>query len=492
LLKIRKFKCCKPVVFLIRISPMTKRLICLDFPLKVALVLLFLFAPPIFGEDELVFWNFWDPKFILPVIQKFEALHPGIKIRNEQLNWGNGLDKIVVAHANKRAPDICELGSTWTGKFMSEGALIDLTEKVRDLSDKLAMWEPATWNGKIYGVPWLVGTRVLFFNKALFRESGLSPQNPPETWDDLINCAQKIHNPKNGIYGIGINAGEGHILYKKFLPFVWGNGGRILDETGKFVFDSLETKEALSFYQRLMVYGLKEKQDILDDAFKRGKLGMEISGSWNFARYPKEAPNLEYDVALIPRPGKNKGHTSSFLGGEILVLFKGCKNPDMAAEFLKFITKAEYALPITKEALVSFPASKEAFSDPFFSADPRFAIFIKQMETAVHPPVHPLWIELESIINDAVEKVLYGGDIDAGLKNATLAYEKISKQYQDRKNGNAYSESTSSGNKSESGETLGFVSSPLSIFLLAAVSLGTLFNAILLLLIYGEVKKNVG
>lgn len=83
---------------------------------------------------------------------------------------------------------------------------------------------------------------------------------------------------------------------------MWGNDGAILDESDNFVFDSSATREALRFYQQLMEFGLKEKQDILDDAFKRGKLCLEISGSWNFAKFPKEAPDLDFGVALIPKP----------------------------------------------------------------------------------------------------------------------------------------------------------------------------------------------
>jgi len=381
---------------------------------------------------DLLFWNFWDPKFILPVIARFEAEHPGVKIVNEQLTWGNGLDKIVVAVSNGRAPDICELGSTWTGKFMAEGAVLDLTEKIKDLVPEYLLWEPATWKGRYLGMPWLVGTRILFFNRKLFREAGLDPDKPPTTWDQMLKAGAALHHPESGVYGFGVNAGEGNILYKKFLPFVWGNGGEILDKNGRFVFDSPATREAMEFYRKLMGFGLKEKQDILDEAFKKGKLGMEISGSWNFARYPKEAPDLDFGVCLIPAPAPGKGRTSSFLGGEILVLFKTCKDPAVGADFIRFLTRAENTLPITKEALVSFPANKSAFADPFFTADPRLLVFIKQMETAVHPPVHPLWINLESIINDAVEKVLYGGDIDAGLKSAATAYDRVAAQYTDR------------------------------------------------------------
>lgn len=458
--------------------------------LAFVLALLISFAGTARAETELIFWNFWDQKFITPVIASFEADHPGVKIRSEQLNWGNGLDKIVVALANGRAPDICELGSTWTGKFMSEGVLLDLTDRVSDLRSQYLLWEPAMWEGRIYGMPWLVGTRVLFYNRSLFKAAGLNPDIPPRTWEELIAAAKAIHQPDKGIYGFGVNAGEGHILYKKFLPFVWGNGGSIIDDAGNFCFDSPATREALEFYRRLMVFGLKEKQDILDDAFKKGRLGLEISGSWNFAKYPKEAPDLDFGTALTPAPAADRGSSSSFLGGEILVLFKTCKDPQMATEFVRYLTRAEYTLPITKEALVSFPANKAAFQDDFFQKNPKLGVFVKQMETGVHPPVHPLWIELESIINDAVEKVLYGGSIDEVLGSAATAYERVRLQFEERRQAAASAVQPASLPASAPGAILAGSLPGWMVVLLVLIAVGTLVNAILLIFIYGEVKKN--
>ncbi|MBR4569043.1 MAG: hypothetical protein IKO19_00035 [Candidatus Riflebacteria bacterium] len=48
------------------------------------------------AENELTFWNFWDPKLIVPVIEAFEKENPGVKIHNEQLTWNNGLDKLLL------------------------------------------------------------------------------------------------------------------------------------------------------------------------------------------------------------------------------------------------------------------------------------------------------------------------------------------------------------------------------------------------------------
>lgn len=447
--------------------------------------LLLLSMSPV-GAEELVFWNFWDPKFILPVIEAFEKENPGCKIRNEQITWGNGLDKIVVAMANGRAPDICEIGSTWMGKFMGEGALIDVTDKFSDLKPEFIMWEPATWKGRLYGMPWLAGTRVLFYNRQMFAEVGLNPDQPPLTWAEFLSAAQKLHNPAQGRYGFGMNAGEGHILYKKFMPFVWGNGGRILDENGSFIFDSPATREALQFYLELKKYSYSEKQDLLDEAFKRGTLGMAISGSWNFARYPKDAPNLDFGVAVLPKPAADKGFSTSFLGGEILVLFKTCKNPDLAAKFIRFLTRPENTLPITKEALVSFPAAISSFEDPFFTADPRLKVFLDQMKTGIHPPIHPLWIELEKIVNTMVEKAMYGESADKVFAEAAEEFRRISER---KENNRIEREQAAAPVDNSPGAAHGNGGS-MQITLLVLIAVGTLINAILLTFLLIEVKKN--
>ncbi len=442
-------------------------------------------------SQELIFWNFWDPKLILPVIEAFEKENPDIKIKNEQLTWNNGLDKIIVAMANNRAPDICEMGSTWMGKFMSEGALLDVTNEFSQLKDKYIMWEPAQMNGRLYGMPWLAGTRVIYYNKDLLINAGLNPEKPPVTWNEFLEYCKKIHNPQKGIFGFGMNVGEGHILYKKFLPFAWGNGARVIDENGNFTFDSKEMKEALEYYLKLKDFSYCEKQDLLDDAFKQGKLGFTISGSWNFARYPIDAPNLNFGTYLMPKPDIDKGFSTSFMGGEILVLFKTCKNKDLATKFIKYLTKSENALLITKEAWTSFPANIEAYSDKIFE-DPRLQVFCEQMKTGIHPPVHKLWIELENIINKAVEKAMYGESIENVFKEARSEYYRVSKNKKDNTN----SEKSGIDNNLLPTITNNSLHSNLNqnktnwlLILVSFIAVFTLINAVLMSFILYELKK---
>lgn len=441
--------------------------------LKAVVLLMFLLAVSLQASEELVFWNFWDTKFILPVIEQFEKENPGIKIRNEQISWNNGLDKIVVAMANGRAPDICELGSTWMGRFMAEGALLDVTNALADLKSEYLMWEPATFDDRLYGMPWLTGTRVMFYNRELFRKAGLDAEKGPETWQELIEAAEKIHDPATGIFGFGMNAGEGHILYKKFMPFVWGNYGRIIDENGSFVFDSVQTREALDYYLQLKKFSYCEKQDLLDEAFKQGKLGLAVSGLWNFARYPVDAPNLDFGVALMPKPSKTHGFSTSFLGGQVLALFKNCRNPEMAAKFIRFLARAENTLPITRGALVSFPAHRAAFNDELFKKDERIAVFVEQMKTAIHPPIHRLWIEIEKIINETVEKAMYGHQPDSLMREARREFAAVESRF-------AMSDSA----KEKAGQTGAL--SGMSLVLLSVISLFALGFAAMLAFIARE------
>lgn len=359
-------------------------------------------------KNSVHFWQFWDLAIIEPMVREFERQNPGVTVRVEQLTWGSGLEKIQAAIASGTQPDLCELGSTWLPRFSYEGVLEDLTPVYEEVADRFIMWESARWRGKVYGLPWVQGSRALFCNEDLFVRAGLDPDKPPETWDDLLKAAMLIDALGDDIYGFGLNMGERYVLYKKFMAFAWGNGGRILDDDGSVVFDSNENLEALEFYQALGQYSLKEKQAVLDHSFKNGHLGMQISGAWNLLNYELEAPNLKYRVALVPRPSQGSGTHASFAGAEMLVVFKDSKRKAEAVALARFLQEYPQAKKICLEVRSVFPASTQALDDPAFIRDAKMRVFLEQSLTGRTPPAHPGWIDMENVINDSVEEVMYG------------------------------------------------------------------------------------
>ena len=352
------------------------------------------------------FWQFWDTGVVRPLLDRFEAENPGVTVEVEQLTWKSGLEKIQAAIASGTQPDLCELGSTWLPRFSYEGILEDVTGVYEALADSFLMWESAFRNGRVYGLPWVQGSRVLFYNRDLFRRAGLDPDTPPRTWEELLEAARKIDELSTDVRGFGQNLGERYVLYKKFMAFAWGNGGRILDDEGNVRINDDATRVALEYYLELSKYSLKEKQEVLDHHFKSGKLGMQISGAWNLKNLELEAPNLDYAVALVPRPPD--GVHASFAGAEMLVIFKGTKKKELSLKLARFLQSYEQAKELSLAVNSVFPASKHALEDGDFVDDPKVRVFIEQSFTSRTAPAHPGWIEMEDVVNRAIEEVLYG------------------------------------------------------------------------------------
>jgi multiple sugar transport system substrate-binding protein len=377
------------------------------------------------------FWQFWDTALIEPLITEFEHQNPGIDVEVEQLTWQSGLEKIQAAVASGTQPDLCELGSTWLPRFSYEGVLADMTAVHDEIGDRYIMWESGRWRGAYYGLPWVQGSRVLFYNRGLFERAGLDPDHPPETWDELLKAAMLIDQLAEDIHGFGLNLGERYVLYKKFMAFAWGNGGGILDDNGSVIFDSEENLEALEFYQALAKYSLKEKQEVLDHDFKTGRLGMQISGAWNLRNYEVDAPDLDYGVALVPKPNTAHGEHASFAGAEMLVIFQGSKRREDALKLARFLQEYPQAKQICLEVRSVFPAAKEALEDPAFTDDERVRVFVQQSLTSETAPAHPGWIDMEDIINRAIEEVLYGrAEPRESLEDAAAKLEEVLRKFQ--------------------------------------------------------------
>jgi multiple sugar transport system substrate-binding protein len=189
----------------------------------------------------------------------------------------------------------------------------------------------------------------------------------------------------------------------------------------------------MSYYLGLAKYSLKEKQEVLDHYFKSGKLGMQISGAWNLKNFAIEAPSLDYGVALVPKPARDRGFHGSFAGAEILVVFAKSKQKPLALELARYLQAYPQAKQVSLSVGSVFPAARAAMDDPTFLSDERMAVFIKQAFESRTPPAHPGWLEMEDVINKAVEEVIYGrATPESALKAAGTGIERIVKKFESR------------------------------------------------------------
>ena len=372
------------------------------------------------GKRTVVFWQFSPLTAIQPIIDRFEEANPAIDVQVEQLTWQSGREKIVAAIAAGRPPDLCELGSTFLPGMVADSTLVDLTDQIADLRNSLLGWKVTRYRERDYAIPWMIGTRALYINDDLFTRAGLDPKHPPLTWSELLHAAHEITVRVPDAKGFGMNAGEREILFKKFMPFAWANGGDILDSSmTRSVVASPANREALKFYLSLKPYSLLDRQEMHEEAFAKGRLGMIISGPWLLRKLPERAPDLHFSVALMPCPAVDHGIPASFAGAEVLGIFRNAKHKEDALELARFLVRPENTMPLFLDTGNAFPAAWASANDPYFAEHPKDVVFILQMKTAIGPPLHPRWVEIEEILNGELEEAIYGRKTaDAALASA--------------------------------------------------------------------------
>jgi multiple sugar transport system substrate-binding protein len=385
----------------------------------------------------LSWWQFWtNPEVkptILELIEEFEKENPDIRVNLTDLTWSDGHEKIVVAFGSESAPDVLELGSDWLPEFSYQDVLLDVTLEAEKIKREFLMWEPATIGDptdvsqKIFGFPWILDTRVLFYNKDLMKKAGLDPDKPPTNWDELLSCCRVVNKLKPEAYGFGANSAERHRLYKKFLPFLWANGGEILSPDQKeSKIGGSEAIQALEFYKKLTHNGMIDTQAMLDEAFKHNKIGFVISGGWLLNDLRRNYPQLNFGICLMPKPQSDRGMPASFAGGEFLVINKKTKNSKEALELIKFLIQKDNCLKVCQAIGSGFPSARGAELDPYYRNNPDLSIFQEQLKYAISPPPHPKWVYIEEIIEKAVEKVMYDKKSPQhALNEAKLEIDKL-------------------------------------------------------------------
>jgi multiple sugar transport system substrate-binding protein len=358
-------------------------------------------------EGELTVWAMGNEGVLLgEMADAFMAENPGTTVNVTPVDWGQAVDKLLTAIAGNQTPDVSQMGTDMMGQFAATGAL----EPVPATFDQAAFFEGA-WNtnvvdGTVFGVPWYVETRLLYYRTDLAEAAGITAA--PTTWDELTAAAEAI---KAGGADWGISLGTKN--WQEYVPFLWSNGGQIMDDQGVFQLNSPQAVEALTFYDSFFEAGLTptsvpEGFDITP-AFVSGTHPMFFSGPWHVGLITEAGgADIEGKWALAPLPTKESA--TSFVGGSNLVVYEGSENKDLAWAFVQFLTDPAIQVEWYGAATV-LPAVQSAWDDPALKDDPNVATFGEQLQDTKAQPALSTWSEIAAAMNTALEKMT-AGDLD--------------------------------------------------------------------------------
>ncbi len=177
----------------------------------------------------------------------------GINVEIDAVPWENLREKQALEMASKNGTyDILYLHPFWFSEFVSNGYVVDLTDKLgAGYIDEYvpSLMDTSKADGKIYGIPEWIGTILLAYRTDLFKEADIAP---PSGWDDILNAAR--HFKSEDMYGISFPAKKGGTLGDVFSSLLAGTGTWYYDNDGNIAIDTAQAVEAAQFVLDLSGY----------------------------------------------------------------------------------------------------------------------------------------------------------------------------------------------------------------------------------------------
>ena len=270
--------------------------------------------------------------------------------------------KVGGASQTDSLPDILAGDVVRIPYWASEGIFTDITKQIDGLDNKADLQqghiEAGTVDGAEYTLPFITDVSVMVWNKNLYKEAGLDPEQGPKSIDQFVEQAKKVAAlNKDGVAGSYLAGQSGGALVFDLFPSVWADGESVMNKDGsEATLDNDSMKGGLDAYKELanttngLGAGSKEETGATWTApFANGKIGvMPYPNTSTTALFDAEKDG-GFEVGVAPIPGTKEGKTSTFLGGDAMGISKDSKHVAQAWNFLYWLMQSD--------------AQKEVFAD---------------------------------------------------------------------------------------------------------------------------------
>ena len=398
-----------------------------------------------FGKTTVTFWSSHsgatDKASIQRIVDEFNKQNPDIEVK-VTIVPGSETDvtKLLTAIAGGVAPDVYLVDRFTAAQRAVAGVLEPLNSLTT--ADEIAKlkkaylpfaWDEASWDGKVWVLPFDTDTRALYYRRDHLREVGLS--GPPKNIAELDTYVEKLTKKD----------ASGRFLRIGFIPWLnqgwhytwgWAFGGEFYDpKTKKLTITDPRIVQSFEWQKSYAdKYGMATIQSFssafgseVQDPFIMGMISMVVTGDWNLSGLDRFAPKMkwgvDYGVTYIPRPAELAKKPTTWAGGWSLGIPKGAKHAKEAFEFIKFACGPVGQKTYSVETL-HLPTIAELLKDKDIRGERRHAFFVDLVKYAKNRPPLPvgalLWDELTTA-RDAVIN---------GQKTPQKACEDVEKRVQ--------------------------------------------------------------
>ncbi len=360
-----------------------------------------------------------NQKEALDQIFKAYEEETGIKVEASGMDMLTQIEALALDAPAGKGPDLFFQPHDRIGDIVLRGLAdpVDLGEDVNLYSETAI--NAVTVDGEVYGVPQVLETYGMFYNKDLVTPEEIS------TMEGLMKVAEEQTDAGQDKFGFLMEATNFYFIY----PFFAGNGGYVFNNDGSG-FDAsdigLANEGAVQggeLVQSWFDNGYIPKEingDIMSGLFTDGKVATVLTGPWNIATY-REALGDKLGTATLPTL-ENGDVPKSFVGVKTWLMSSYSENQEWAIDLMKFITKYENAMKYY-EIAGEMPALQEALDSDEIANDELIGAFAEQTQYGEPMPNIPQMQQVWDPMGSALQFIANGDDVGEVLEEAVQQIE---------------------------------------------------------------------
>lgn len=350
------------------------------------------------GKQQIDIWYYWENEshqaILNSELDKFNESQDEIEATATYVPFADFKKQLSIGASSAELPDIVIIDSPDHASYTAMGIFADITDKVDVSQYYEGPIASCMQEDKLYGIPFGSNCLGLFYNKDMLEAANVEV---PTTWDELRDAAKAL--TKDNVSGMAFCCLQNEEGTFNFSPWLWSTG------TDSFNINNEQGIKALTFVGDLVKDGSMSKEvinwtqgDVMNQ-FISGNVAMMINGPWQIPTMREEAPDLNWDVALIP---KDEEYASA-LGGENFAVIDN-ENVDDSLEVINFLTSADEVASYIDD--FGYIAARKDVAENQFQDDPQMRMFIDQMQYALPRGPHASWPEISDAISLAFNEVI--------------------------------------------------------------------------------------
>ncbi|MFF3941459.1 ABC transporter substrate-binding protein [Streptomyces phaeofaciens] len=368
------------------------------------------------------------------VIADFEKEYPGTHVKWIDQPAEGYADKISADAAGGTLPDVVNVSPDLVAPLAKAGLALDLDEAAPTYGKEYleGAWASHRIPGMTgtYAFPWYLNTGPLFYNKSLFEEAGLDPDQPPKTYDELFTDALELAKKTDGEVATLANVPTIEDFGRYGVPLM-------NDKGTAFAFNDAKGVELLTRYAELYDAKALDPQALTatpessGKKFLTGAVAMNPGSALDLGNFKKQAPNLYRNIGITDQI-TSTGHVNMYVMG-LMVNARSERTP-AAVAFAHYVTDAEHQMSFAKQVAI-FPSTAGSLDDPYFTEEDgtdetrvRIAA-AKSLKNAVNYTPVLFSEQMKTALRNEVAKALQGRQSPKeALDNAVKACDTLLRQ----------------------------------------------------------------